>query len=332
VRRIACTLGAVATAAALTGCSEDLDARSPDLGDEAALELGRVHVLVDRTEASVDPTDLPGDTGGPVAESFSSIVEVSARFAYVRGFDEEFARSHADIPVLASDILRTGQCIPTDQLAVHDGPGDSAAHERRELVLLDAGEIAVDVARNKISVPASLVPDLLPYMSGVEYLYLGDATADPVLEISASELTVHVSAEGAQADELSDFTVDGRIPAPPVLDLGGNIDENNLRLTWEGEQESEAVVVVIATTAGDEFTGTEVTCLFKDVGVARVDVGTLRLQGLDLSVAEGLIVQASRLQRTTFDAGDFADAELIVESRDSITVDLADLTELPAHR
>ncbi len=310
--RLACTVGAILISGILTGCSDDLVAAGPDLGEDTALRLGRVHVLVDRTDApTTDPERL---------DSFQSLVEVTARFAYVRGFDEEFTRAQADIPVVASDVIRPGQCVPTDLLLVDHAPSEPEPTDGREFVLLDAGEIAVDLAGNRIDIPVSLIPDLLPYMSGVEYVFLSDATVDPVIELTSFEAEVHVTAEGTQSDELADFSIKGQLPTPPVLSLDGSIEDNTLRLSWEGKAQSNPVIVRVATLAAGESTGTEVTCVFEDTGAGHIDVGILRLQGLDPSSADALALSASRLSRTTFDAGEFAAAELVVEVRDSITV------------
>jgi hypothetical protein len=302
--------GLAALLGTLSGCSDDLSGRAdPDLGEESALHLGRVHVLLDRTEL------------GPLEpDGFSFFAEASARFAYVRGFDEEFVRARADIPAVASDLLRAGQCAPTDQLVGDDRLADTDVADGRELVLLDAGQVELTLGDARFEVPVSLVPDLLPYMSGVDYLYLSDATPNPILTHGGGELEVSVAAEGAMSEELSDFSVAGIAPAPTNLEVRRLRGGESLELIWDGEDRSRSVVFTVASLLGGEASGVSVTCVFEDAGQARVDAGVLRLHGLDPSAAEELSIQASRLTRTLFDAGEFSGAELLVETRESVVL------------
>ncbi|HWB74160.1 MAG TPA: hypothetical protein VG755_04375, partial [Nannocystaceae bacterium] len=56
-------------------------------------------------------------------------------------------------------------------------------------------------------------------------------------------------------------------------------------------------------------------------GSARIDLGRLSVLGLPPQ-AEGVRVTASRLAVSTFDVGDFAGSELVIERRDRLYVPL----------
>ncbi len=133
--------------------------------DTDALRLGRVHVVLEPSEDVVAPDVRDGDDADDAIETQ---LEVSARFAFVRGLDEEFVRARIDVPVLPHEALRPGECVPSASLVLEAAEPDD--NEARELVLLDAGDLSVRVGESDFDVPLALVPDLLPYMSGVEYL------------------------------------------------------------------------------------------------------------------------------------------------------------------
>src|SRR5690606_29275150 len=129
-----------------------------ELVESDRLRLGRVHVVLEPVEAdSESETESWDATEG---------LEVTARFAFVRGLDEEFVRARIDMPVLAHHILRPSDCGISDQLAAH-AESDLEPAEARELLLVDAGDLTVRLPDARLDVPLSLVPDLLPYMTGV---------------------------------------------------------------------------------------------------------------------------------------------------------------------
>lgn len=148
------------------GCTgEDLTNQTePEL---EPLRLGRVHVVL---EPEHDPAEEPDDGSLDDWDAF----EVSARFAFVRGLEEDFVRARIDMPVLPSDVMAPGACVASEMLSA----AEQSESPRGELLLVDAGDLRMQVgsdAASAFTVPVSLVPDLLPYMSGVEYLYYSEA-------------------------------------------------------------------------------------------------------------------------------------------------------------
>jgi hypothetical protein len=285
------------------GCASGIDDGRTDPESER-MHLGRVHVLLEPAE---------DDTAEGAPGSF----EVTARFAWVRGIDEDLARTRIDMPVLPHEILRPGECTPTDQLGASTEL-DPESSEVPELVLLDAGDLVVGVGDDRVRVPLSLVPDLLPYMSGVEYLYYGEDL--PILPDEGGA-PLSVLASGSQTDELPPFSADGTVPG--ALALGMTDDElaelakNALVLHWRPE--GELLTLRIQGLVGGEPRGAELTCIVADEGRARFDLQNLHGLGLTAE-ADGLRVVASRVQATTFDAGDFTGSELVIERREQLVV------------
>jgi hypothetical protein len=171
-------------------------------------------------------------------------------------------------------------------------------------------------------VPVALVPDLLPYMSGVEYMTVADLP--PLQRASDESVAVRVSASGSLTEDLPPFAAEGRIPAALDVFVGSEdlaeLREDALVLRWRPVGE-DVVTVRITPLLGSEPAGDEITCVLADRGEARIDLGELRTIGLP-PAAESLRVAASRVSVTTFDAGDFAGSELVLEHRDMIVVGL----------
>lgn len=277
-----------------------------ELTESDSLRLGRVHVVLE-----------PGDME---VEDASQGLEVTARFAFVQGMDEEFVRARIDMPVLPQDILRPSDCGVTDQLVAQSNDSEVEYADPRELQLVDAGDLSVHLPGARVDVPLSLVPDLLPYMSGVEYLYYSDAV--PALPETAASLTIE--AGGSQAGELPPFAVEGSIPGGLDLtvtdeDLAELVDDA-LVLRWRSSGE-DSIVVRLTPLLGGEQVSDELTCVLPDAGASRLDLTKLRTLGLP-TAADGLRIEASRFSTSTFDVGEFTATELLVERRDRLSVPL----------
>ena len=279
------------------------------------------------------PGEADDDTHGE-----EPALEIVARFVQYRGLDEAAVRARADLPPLASDRLTPGQCVPSEQLWVaaedprdapgrdapgRDAPGRDAPGRdaSRELVLVDAGNIAVQIGEASVDVPLSLVPDLLPYMSGVEYGHASEtlpARAWAAGEPAPGALTITVDGD----DELPGFVVRAPIPEPVVFQATPSADRSSLLLEWRPDGRGQPVLVRLSTLIGSEAAGDEVTCLLSDAGSQRLDLDDLRSAGLDLS-GDTLQLGASRLARVRFDAADLFtrdNAEAVVEVRSSALV------------
>jgi hypothetical protein len=276
-----------------------------DLVEADTLRLGRVHLVL-------EPIDHDG-------WETTEALEVTARFAFVRGLDEDFVRARIDMPVLAHHILRPSDCGISDQLAA-SSDSEIDSKESRELVLVDAGDLTVRLPDARLDVPLSLVADLLPYMTGVEYVYYGDHIPAP----SESDSALLVEASGSQTGEVPAFHVEGEIPEPlelTVTDVDlAELMEDALVLRWRAGVE-ETVTVRLTPLLGDEPVGDELTCVLPDQGASRLDLGKLRALGLP-TFADGLRIEASRLSSQSFAAGTFTNTELVIERRDRIVVPL----------
>lgn len=300
---------------------DDLDASQVEPEAEP-LRLGRVHVVL---EPEADPADEPYDD----LDAF----EVTARFAFVRGLEEDFVRARIDMPVLPSDVMTPGSCVASEQLATAVASvGEASETPRGELLLIDAGDLRMQVGNDvgsAFEVPMSLVPDLLPYMSGVEYLYYAEGLP-PELSGGANGggTAVVVESQGSPSAELPAFRAEGLVPPALALHVTeGDLYELSrqaLVLRWEGVTagDDDGVVTVRVTgLRGSEPTGAELTCVLSDVGQARLAFESLRPLGLVLD-GEALRVTVSRLAAASFDAGDFVGSELFVERREELVLPL----------
>jgi hypothetical protein len=302
------------------GCvGDDLDT-NPAEPELEPLRLGRVHVVL---EPEHDPADEPFDDW----EAF----EVTARFAFVRGLEEDFVRARIDMPVLPSDMVAPGSCVASDQLSA----AEQNESPRGELLLVDVGDLRIQIGGDEaIPVPILNVPDLLPYVTGFEYLYyaeeLPSALTDDAEDDGGGAAVVVESLGSAPPDhgaELPAFRAEGAVPSALALHVTEadlyELRRQALVLRWQGAAERDDVVTLrITGLQGGEPTGAELTCVVYDLDEARLSFDILRPLGLVLD-AEALRVTASRLQAASFDAGDFAGSELFVERREEIVIELS---------
>ena len=284
------------------------------------LRLGRVHVVL--SAAAVDDPDNADDPDG---------FELTARFAMVRGLDEEFVRARADMPDLLEDLLNPGQCAAESALWPSElvDPAAGASELGPELLLVDAGELEVRLGSARLEVPLTLVPDLLPYMSGVEYAYFADS---PVLPGMDDPDTITVLAAGGLTDELPAFTVES--PMPPALALSYTAEDlvslkgpdgGALVVRWDTPDENTdataAVGLRLTPMLTGEPLGDDIVCLVADRGQTRLDLTELRTLGFAPD-ADAVRIEASRTRTSLFDAGAWAGTELVVERRDAAELPL----------
>lgn len=312
VHRLRPRLLAPAVVIGSLACAEPIESAVEESPGLDTFRLGRVHVLAESSAA--DDAPLPNDE-----------LAVTARFAFVRGLDEEFVRARVDMPVLVSDLLKPTQCSTEDALAIDDdasAPGFPAdgAFPTRELVLVDAGALTVHVGHDDLRVPLSLVPDLLPYMSGVEYVYYGE----PVRGIDGEPI-VRVDADGSQTEAMPPFSVAGVLPPELGLEFPAEgprelAEDDALVLRWQSLGEGP-IVFRLTPLVGGATIGDDVLCVFDDRGQARVELSYLYTLGLAYQ-AETIRVTASRSRVTTFHPGDFTGSELLLERRSHIDIPL----------
>ncbi|MCA9713682.1 MAG: hypothetical protein H6713_02590 [Myxococcales bacterium] len=306
--------GLAALALVLAGaaaCSADVapgDAVGPLDAAPETLHLGRVHLII-QPSLTTPEEDEPA-------------LEVTARFIQFRGVDEGFVRSSFDLIAPVHERLATGDCVPTDALeeltAYEFGePQEDGEDALREILLLDAGNIRVNLGELRFDLGLTLVPDLLPYVAGVEYVHTLDAI-DGFLPGEADAIAIEV--EGAGDDELPGFTHLADMPtALDLRDASGSFDRDTLTLRWRENQRSgdRALPITLRLTSlsSAAVTGRELTCLVPDTGEARLNLRELSELGLG-GAGDVLMVEARRVAVTRFEAGEFADGEVIVEVRD----------------
>lgn len=309
---------AVATAS-VGGCTgDDLDPAQAAEVEVEPLRLGRVHVLL----------EPDADLAEELDDDYVDPLEVTARFAFVRGLEEEFVRARVDMPVMPTEALSPTECVASESLTAVDLL-EPQGSELQELHLVDAGELRMQIGNDPeraFDVPVSLVPDLLPYMTGFEYLYYGEQAP----ELSDETTPVVVEARGSQTEELPPFRVEGLVP-PALVPHASEADRRELSrgealvVRWAGAPEAEGsdelVTLRLTGVQGNEPVGGELTCVVADAGQTRLSLDTLRTLGLSLE-AQALRVTVSRLQVAHFDVGEFVGSELLVERRERLVLPL----------
>lgn len=313
-RLAALALGLLGSGA--VGCTGDEfgagQSHEPEL---ETLRLGRVHVVL---EPESDPAEDPYDD--------LDAVEVTARFAFVRGFEEDFVRARIDMPVLPADVVTPAECVASDSLTTVSAAEASDVPARGELLLVDAGDLRIRIG-DTFEEPLQLIkqPDLLPYMTGFKYSYYSEEL--PEL-LDDGRTAVVVDSRAALSEDLPEFRAEGTVP--PVLAL--HVTEDDLQqlsrddalvLRWQAEAEADDDIVTVRLTGlqGGEPTGSELTCVLYDQGQARLSFDRLRPLGLSLD-SGALRVTVSRMHATSFDAGDFVGSELLVERRETLVLPL----------
>ncbi len=306
--RRAARVGALALAVVVAAaCSGVDEGTTTGLTEPAPVHrLGRIHVAVQA------PAEIASD--GPA-------LEISARFVQYRGLDEAAVRQRVGLLPLAGERLKIGECTASELPWEEPATRDQAAN--REVSLIDVGNIAVQLGEASVDVPLSLVPDLLAYMSGVEYDLASEvlpARAWPPGEPGPTAVTITV--DGAGDDELPGFSVRAPLPEPVVLQATATPDRDSLLLEWGPDGRGAPVVLRLTGFIGSEPAGDEVACLVSDTGSHRVDLDALRSAGYVLS-GDTLRVGASRITRTRLDAGEGAygeGADAVIEMRSETLV------------
>ncbi|MCB9703118.1 MAG: hypothetical protein H6711_14585 [Myxococcales bacterium] len=283
---------------AVLACSPVDEVERAEVDEVGVARLARVHVIV---QPDADPL-------GALPQ-----LDVRASFVHYRGLDDDFVRGRLGLVPLAHERVELGTCVASDTLDGVDF-GERPPAGERELVLVDAGNLHLRLGDHDVDVPLVLLPDLLPYMAGVEYEQVSEYLPSVVVLGERAPLTIEI--EGSGDEEIPPTTLETRLP--PALDLESRLglDPGIVEVTWGGSSRSP-LVLRLAAYVGSEPSGDEVTCVVPDSGSFRLDLAELR--GLGLGVAgEGLHVSASRVVVQSFDAGEFAGGELIVELRDSL--------------
>jgi hypothetical protein len=286
-----------------TACGEEGTAPRPD-ADETELESGRighVHVVL---QPRIDPM-MPSPT-----------LRIEGRFAEYRGMDETSARLRANFPRAIPSELELDECVPTER--PFEGATPTEPDEGRELTLFDGGDLRVAIGTEDVVVPLALVPDLLTWVSGVEYVYVSDGPS-PAGSAPARAIPVEIRLDGADEGELAGFEAHVDLPASfeilPAAETSTREAPGALDLRWQPAGAADDVLV-LHLVAFDEVApvGREITCLARDSGHLRLDVG--HLHEIGLARADLVRVTARRLAPTRARAPGFGDVDVLVELRD----------------
>lgn len=300
-------LGALAAAAIVAACSpaDEGEASQGRAEGEAQgpARLARIHLIV---QPAPDPLGTEPQ------------LDVTARFVRYRGLDDDFVRGRVGVVPLAHERLAIGQCQSADLLEQIES-GERPLGGTRELLLIDAGNLRVRLGGVQLEVPLVLLPDLLPYMSGVEYAEVLDALPT-VFSIGDERTDVALELEGSSDEEVPPTVVRARLPRRLELQTQGTFDSDALALTWRTDPEASGPLILrIASYVGSEPLGNEVVCAVDDDGEYRLDLVALRELGLG-AAGEGLRVSAARVAASSFEAGEFTGGEVILELRDTLFV------------
>jgi hypothetical protein len=180
-----------------------------------------------------------------------------------------------------------------------------------------------------VVVPLVLVPDILPWLSGVEYVHVDDRIPELAVEPDGS-FPLAITVDGTPELGLDPFELGIRLPAALELQ-GAAIHEGRLTIDWQPPGEpTQAILLRLQAFQPSEGipepSGEELTCLVPDSWRVALEITPLEQAGLATISAAGaaslLRVAASRFDSRTIDTGAFEGVELIVELRDQRTLPL----------
>lgn len=303
--------GAAVACVVALGCAEDPTETGRALPTEVAGEdpgetahLGRIHLTLTPLADELEPE--PG-------------LQINARFVEYRGVSEEFVRARSNLPVPAWEQLVLGQCVASESLLplAEPQPDD----ELRDVSMIDAGDLRITLGSNELVTPLGLVPDLLPWLSGVEYVHVDDRIPRYAVDPDGTSPVV-VSVDGSPDGVLEGFGASVVVPVPLRLQAA-KISHGRLTIDWRPpDRGSKSLILRLQafrpTGTGDEVVsepiGEELTCLVADTGRARLAVAPLTNAGLATD-AGVLRVSASRFDVERVSAGNFGEVEVFVELR-----------------
>jgi hypothetical protein len=305
---------ALALGGLASGCAEDphdaarhSPAEAANVDEATSGQLGRIHVVLQPQPDEIEPEPQ---------------LQISGRFVEYRGMTEDLVRARANLPVPVWEQLVPGQCVASDQLLpATTGPRDD---EDRELSMIDAGDLRVVLGNREFVAPLALVPDLLPWLSGVEYTHVDDRIPTLGVEPDGTSPVV-VSVDGSSDGSLEGFSSSVVVPVPLVLETA-KAAGGRLTIDWQPPGDSGQTIVLrlqafVATDGVSEPAGEEVTCLVTDTGRADLALAPLADAGL-IGEADLLRVSASRFDVAQVNAGNFGLVDVFVELRTQKTLPL----------
>lgn len=249
-----------------------------------------------------------------------SSLAVEARFAAFAGLDLEEAAIRASVSPLWSELLSPGECIALPR-SPRGEPRELDVGAERELLLLDAGDLRVQLGDLEQLLPIVLVPDLVPWVSGVEYVWTSTTTREGLAGPSRANdepLPVRIEASGNDAD-LPSFSLETMLPSPIELaaDEGATIVDT-LSFSWTRGERDEAFLLEFSNTRAEAGAPT-VACLVEDEGRAVISRATLASAGLRIDGPVEVVARRQRIERVS--VGAFDAIEVVTEAVDALTLE-----------
>lgn len=268
--------------------------------------LGRIHVVLQPRPDELEPEPE---------------LQISGRFVEYRGLTESLVRARANLPVPAWEQLVIGQCVASESLLPVLG-ALPPSNQVRELSMIDAGDLRVALGSSnewrEFVAPLSLIPDILPWLSGVEYGHVDDRIPQLVVEPDGTS-PVSISLDGSADGFLEGFAITVLMPASLSVEAA-TVSDDSLTIDWRppGHPSQFVVLRLQAFTPGEdgvnEPAGEEVTCVVADSGRADLSLAPLSTAGL-AAQADLLRVSVSRFDVTQVRAGNFGIMDVFVELR-----------------
>lgn len=293
-----------------SGCSDEptdsarpLTAEIVTTDDLSSGHIGRIHLVLQPRPDEIEPEPQ---------------LQVHGHFIEYHGVSEAFVRARVNLPTPAWEQLVPGQCVASDALLADADPSAEVEGDEREVSMLDAGDLRIVLGTRELVAPLALVPDIVPWLSGVEYEQVDDRIPRLLREPDGTS-PVMISIDGAAEGGLEAFAVSVSVPVPLALEAA-KVAGERLTIDWRppGASAGTLVLRLQAFSRGDdgvrEPAGEEVTCLVADTGRANLALTPLANAGLGAR-AELLRVSASRFDTARVQAGSFGDVDVFVELR-----------------
>ncbi|NVB39138.1 hypothetical protein G6O69_14940 [Pseudenhygromyxa sp. WMMC2535] len=300
------------------GCADESAESTAAIGSDpsAAAEpssghLGQVHLVIQPTPDELEPEPQ---------------LQVRARFVEYRGVSETFVRARTNLPVAPWRQLVPGQCMASESLLPQPSKSEleqaqDQGRAPRELSLIDAGDLRVQLGSRELVAPLVLVPDILPWLTGVEYVHVDDRLPSLAVDPDGTA-PVTISLDGSPDGAIEPFSSGAVIPEQFEL-VAASVDDGRMNIAWRppGRGISGPGNIVLQLQAFApvddgliEPRGEEVTCLVADTGRAALALAPLSSAGLGVD-AELLRVAASRFDASVVRVGSFGEVEVVVELR-----------------
>lgn len=219
--------------------------------------------------------------------------------------------------------FEAGQCNVTIRPLANTPLRDDGT---RDVELLEAGDVAVEIPETSAKLRSMYFPDLVPYITGVTYK-VTHSQRRPAAAPRKTLRTARIRATGSF--DIPAFRADLDIEIPKTVTLvevgelsaaGGSVDMEpgrDLPITWEPAGSSATLFMVeINQYSFDEVAS--IRCLVPDTGSFTVPVETLSTLPMWGSATKRL--QVNRISIQPFDADGLDEGVLVLVAQDSVVL------------